>query len=119
MIEKLPELGRKEFHPKTAIEESYRGVEFDFYYTGKRLGTSSLIELHIKSIIRDWEENIFLRKSWYRIEKISWKHIIRSHIFRHLLDLEVDKTIALGLLRDFEVKDEHYREWNKYEKTSE
>ena len=116
MLKKLPEMGRKDFHPKPAIEDSHRGVEFDFYYTGKRLGSGTLLELHITSIIRDWEENIFLRKSWYNTDRKFWKDLIRDHIQRHLLDLGVDNIIALGLLRDFEVKEEHFRAWDKYDR---
>lgn len=115
MIKNSSEMGRKDSHPKSVIEDGHRGVEFDFYYTGKRLG-SALIELHITSIIRDWEENIFLRKSWYNTEKVMWKDVIRGHVQKHLLDLGVDKTITRGLLRDFEVREEHFRVWNKYER---
>lgn len=117
MLANLPERGRTDFHPKSGIEESHRGVEFDFYYTGRRLGSGNLIELHVTTIIRDWEENIFLRKSWYSIDKNSWKDLICGHIRRHLIDLGVDKTIVLGLLRDFEIKEDHFRRWNEYERS--
>lgn len=106
---------RKDFHPKPAIEESIRGVEVDFYYTGKRLGKGTQIELHLTSIVRDWEETVYIRKSWYTGNKKTWRECIEKHITKHLQDLSVEPTIVKGLMRDFEIREEHFRTWEKYD----
>lgn len=76
----LLENGRKDFHPKPEIEESIRGVEYEFFYTGKRMGAGKQIELHVTSIVRDWDENVYIRKSWYSGNKEEWKKCIERHI---------------------------------------
>ncbi len=112
---KLQERGRKDYHPKENIEESIRGVEYDFYYTGKRLGSGSQIELHITSIITDWEENVFLRKSWYSGEKQSWRSCLREHVRQHLEDLAVGSMMIMSVMRDFEVEKGTFKDWNAYD----
>ncbi len=114
MISELKEKGRNDLHPKESIDESIRGVEYDFFYTGKKLGSSREIELHITSIVRDWEENVYIRKSWYSGNKEKWRACLKNHIHQHLLDLGTGKTVAAGLLRDFEVKEEHFKLWEEY-----
>lgn len=115
MIPELKEKGRRDFHPKNDIEESIRGVEYEFYYTGKRLGSSQQVELHVTSVVRDWEENVFIRKSWYSGDKKLWKECLKGHVRQHLEDLCTGRMLIMSLLRDFEVKEEHFREWNKYD----
>jgi hypothetical protein len=110
----LKEKGRKDYHPKEQIEESIRGVDFDFFYTGKKLGSGSLIELHVTSIVRDWEENVFIRKSWYSGYKKEWRECLREHVRQHLTDLCAGKMLVMSLMREFEVKEEHFREWKEY-----
>lgn len=111
----LLERGRKDFHPNPEIEESIRGVEYEFFYTGKRLGSGKQIELHVTSMVRDWEENVYIRKSWYSGNKEEWKKCIEEHIRKHLQDLITGYTMIVGLMRDFEIKEEHFRTWEKYE----
>ena len=48
----LREIGRKDVHPKKEIEEGIKGVEFDYFYTGKRTGTSGQIEPFLNIILR-------------------------------------------------------------------
>ena len=110
----LRERGRKDLHPKEAIEESIRGVEFDFYYTGKRLGSGKHIELHITSIVRDWEENVYIRKSWYDGNKKNWRACIKNHVRQHLIDLSSGAMLIMHLMRDFEVREEHFKKWTSY-----
>lgn len=99
---KLCEQGGKDYHPKPEIEESIRGVEYEFFYTGKRLGSGNQIELHITSIIRDWEETVFIRKSWYSGNKRTWKKCIEQHVRQHLEDLSTGQMLIMSLMRDFE-----------------
>ena len=110
----LRESGRKDFHPKEAIEESIRGVEYDFYYTGKKMGSGKQIELHITSIVRDWEENVFIRKSWYHGNRETWKNCIKNHVKQHLTDLSTGRVLVMSLMRDFEIREEHFRKWESY-----
>ena len=73
----LREAGRKDFHPKEEIEDSIKGVDFDYLYTGRRTGTSGQIELHVTSIVKDWDQNTYIRKAWYMGNKKGWKDCIR------------------------------------------
>ena len=111
----LREIGRKDFHPKKEIEESIKGVEFDYFYTGKRTGTSGQIELHITSIVRDWDQNTYTRKAWFMGNKERWKDCIRIHIIDHLNDLNTGKMLVMSLMRDFEVSKDNFQEWEKYD----
>ena len=106
--------GKKDYHPKETIEDSIRGVEYDFYYTGKRRGTGKQIELHVTSIIRDWEENVFIRKAWYGGNRSTWKDCIREHVRKHLEDLNVGQLLTRRLMQDFEIRDEHFKKWEEY-----
>ena len=112
----LLERGRKDLHPKAAIEESIRGVEFDYYYTGKRCGTGNQIELHVTSVINDWEDIVYIRKAWYSGNKDSWKECIANHIKIHLQDLSVDSLFIRRSMREFEVSGEKRQDWEKYKR---
>lgn len=111
----LRESGRKDFYPKPEIEDSFRGVEYEYFYTGKKLGSGKQIELHVTSIVRDWEENVYIRKCWYSGNKEDWKKCIKEHIRKHLEDLATGHMLITSLMRDFEIKDEHFRTWENYE----
>ena len=108
----LEEVGRIDLHPKETIEESLRGVEFDHFYTGKRSGGG--IELHITSIVRDWDENVFIRKSWFKGSKKQWKSTIIKHIRSHLSDLHIGEMLVMRLMTNFNVSEENFREWDQY-----
>lgn len=110
--ETIQEIGRIDLHPKEVIEESLRGVEFEYFYTGKRAGGG--IELHVTSIIRDWDENVFIRKSWFKGSKSQWKITITRHIRTHLSDLHIGEMLVMRLMTDFQVSEENFREWDKY-----
>lgn len=108
----LEEVGRIDLHPKDTIEESLRGVEFDYFYTGKR--SSRGIELHITSVVRDWDENVFIRQSWFKGSKKQWKSTITKHIRSHLSDLHIGEMLVMRLMTDFDVSEDNFREWDKY-----
>lgn len=113
----LLERGRQDFHPVPYIDEPEKGLEYELYYTGKRMGTGNQIELHITSTIRDWKETIFTRKSWYSGNKKDWKTCIENHLRIHLNDLCAGKTLVNSLLRDFELTEANFQDWNKYAPT--
>lgn len=110
----LVEWGRKDFHPKPEIEESIKGVKVEFFFTGKRLGSGNQIELHVTSIVRDWEENLFVRKAWYRGNKQTWRKCIEQHVRNHLEDLATGHMLIMSLMREFEIHEEHFKAWEKY-----
>lgn len=110
----LREAGRIDFHPVERIEESLRGVSFDYYYTGKREGCSGQIELHVTCVVTDWQENVFIRKAWFMGHKESWKEVIRSFIMEHLDDLGTGNLLIKRMMQDFEVNDKKYVPWEKY-----
>lgn len=110
----LKEAGRRDFHPKEGIEESLRGVSFDYFYTGKREGPSGQIELHITCVVTDWQENVFVRKAWFMGHKGNWKEVIRSFIIRHLEDLGTGNLLIKRMMQEFEVSQEKFMSWEKY-----
>ena len=111
----LKQQGKVDFHPQPQIEESIRGVEFDFFYTGKRQGTSSvIIELHITSTVRDWAENVYMRKACYMGHKKQWKKCIEDHVRQHLLDLSTGSMLVMRLMQSFEVTEDKFKPWDKY-----
>lgn len=103
-----------DYHPKEEIEESIRGVEYDFFYTGKRQGTGGQIELHITSTVRDWAENVYIRKAWYMGHKEKWEDCIKDHVRNHLIDLGTGHMLVMRLIQDFEVAKEKFKPWEKY-----
>lgn len=100
--------GQKDNHPQPHIEESIKGVEFDYSFTGKRTGINQ-IELHITSIVRDWNSNEYVRKAWYMGSKKDWKGCIRNHIIDHLNDLFTGNQLVMSLMRYFEVSDDKFQ----------
>ena len=114
----LKEEKRKDFCPKEEIEESIRGVEFDYTYTGKRTGRSGIIELQVTSTVKDWDQNIYIRKALYTRYKTGWKDCIQNHIESHLNDLNTGKDMVRSLMRYFEVTKDHFKEWEYYNRES-
>ena len=110
----LKEAGRRDFHPTEGIKESLRGVSFDYSYTGKREGPSGQIELHITSIVTDWQENVFVRKAWFMGHKENWKEVIRTFITKHLEDLGTGNLLIKRMMQEFEVSQGKYLPWEKY-----
>ncbi|WP_156879185.1 hypothetical protein [Salinimicrobium xinjiangense] len=107
--------GKVDLHPQPEIEESIRGVEYDFFYTGKRQALRSpVIELHITSTVCDWAENVYIRKAWYMGHKDQWKQCIEDHVRQHLLDLSAGHMLVMRLMQDFEIGEKHFKEWDKY-----
>lgn len=111
----LRQQGKVDFHPQPEIEDSIRGVEFDYFYTGKRQGSSRIqIELHITSTVRDWNDNVYIRKAWYMGHKDHWKKCIEDHVRQHLLDLSTGPMLVMRMMQDFEVTEDKYKPWDKY-----
>lgn len=110
----LKEVGQKNLQPQLEIQESLKGVEFDYFFTGKREGSGGHIELHITSIVADWETNTYTRQSIYRGHKENWIACIEKHIISHLKDLNTDPGIIRGMMRYFEVDNEKYKNWERY-----
>ena len=110
----LREAGRKDHQPKSGIEDSLKGVKFDYYFTGKRVGPSGQIELHITSVVTDWQENVYVRRAWFMGHKKGWKEVIRLFILNHLDDLSTGIQLIKAMLRDFEVNNEKFVPWERY-----
>lgn len=110
----LLERGRSDIRPKEKIDDVLKGVEYNWYYTGKKVGTGNQIELHVTSIIRDWNENEFIRKSWYSGNREEWKKCLENHLRTHLSDLCSGRSFINRLMMDFEVRKANFRSWEKY-----
>ncbi|NJW51794.1 hypothetical protein [Salinimicrobium oceani] len=110
----LREVQQQNIQPQPEIQESLKGVDFDYFFTGKREGTGGAIELHITSIVTDWATNTYSRQSIYRGHKEKWKECIKKHIIYHLQSLNVDAGIIRSMMRYFEVDEEKYRSWERY-----
>ena len=110
----LKEVQQQNLQPQPEILDSLKGVEFGYFFTGKRLGTGGEIELHITSNITDWETNTFTRQSIYRGHKEKWRECIKKHITQHLQNLNVDAGIIRSMMRYFEVDEEKFRSWERY-----
>lgn len=105
--------GKVDFHPQKEIKDSIKGVKFDFFYTGKREGAGQ-IELHITSIVRDWDENVFIRKASYLGHKENWKRCIKDHVRTHLLELHTGEMLVLALMQEFDVTEDNFKPWENY-----
>lgn len=109
----LREIGRVDHHPQVAIKDGMAGVEFDYYFTGKRMGTNGQIELSVTSIIKDSDNNIYYRTCRYLGHKEGWKKCIKSHIFKHLQDLGVGIMLVRAMTADFEADKRKYKNVEK------
>lgn len=110
--------GKVDFNSQPEIEDSIRGVEYSYVYTGKRQAPrSDIIEIHITSTVRDWAQQTYIRKAWYMGHKGHWKKCIQDHIRDHLTDLQTGSMLVMRLMRDFEIKEGNYQTWEKYEPT--
>lgn len=110
----LREVQQQNSQPQPEIQESLKGVDFDYVFTGKREGTGGTIELHITSIVTDWATNTYTRQSTYRGHKEKWKECIKKHIIHHLQSLNVDAGIIRSMMRYFKVDEEKFRSWERY-----
>ena len=106
--------GKEDFFPQSITEDSTRGVQFDYFYTGKTLGSGSEIELYITSKSLDWDNNVYIRKSWYLGSRTRWKAYIEDHIRNHLNDPSAGGNLVKQLTRYFEVSEEKDKEWEQY-----
>lgn len=110
----LFKMGGKDTGPPQGIEDCIRGVTFDYSYTGRREGKDR-IELHVTTVVMDWQEQVFTRKVWYIGDKSLWKDCIRQHLQGHLRDLNVDSLMVKRIMRDFEVSRDNFVDWERYE----
>lgn len=107
--------GIVDFNTQSQIEESIKGVEYSFVYTGKRQAPrSAMIELHITSTVTDWAQQRYIRKAWYMGHKDNWKKCIQDHVRQHLIDLQAGHMLVIRMMQDFEINEEHYQKWDKY-----
>lgn len=98
----LREIGKVDHHPQDQIKDGMRGVTFDYNYSGKRVGPVGQIELNVTSIVTDWAGNIYYRTCRYLGHHEGWKRCIRSHIIKHLTDLQVGVMQVRALTGNFE-----------------
>ncbi len=111
MKTQLREIGRVDHHPKDTIQDAMRGLTFDYYYSGQRMGNVGYIELSVTSILTDWDKNIYYRTCRYLGHNEGWKGKIKAHIFQHLSDLGVGIMLVRAMLDTFEVDENKKREW--------
>lgn len=78
------------------------------------VGTSGQIELHITSVVTDWQENVYVRKAWFMGHKVGWKEVIRRFLLQHLDDLSTGIQLIKMKLRNFEVDKGKFVPWEKY-----
>lgn len=98
----LREIRRVDHHPQAGITDGMKGVTFDYYYSGQRMGPKGQIELSVTSIVTDWQKNIFYRTCRYLGHHEEWKRCIRSHIIKHLNDLGIGIMLVRAMTDDFE-----------------
>lgn len=107
--------GQTDHNTKKEIEDSIRGVEYDFFYTGKRQAPKSpVIEIHVTSSITDWADQSYTRKAWYMGHQKTWKECIKNHIKTHLIDIGTEKLLVTRMMRDFEITKDKFINWDKY-----
>ena len=114
----LRKQGQVDNNTQPEIEESIRGVRHSFVYTGRRQAPKSrMIELHITSTITDWAPQSYTRKLWYMGHSKNCKKCIEDHLRHHLLDMSAGPLLMMRLMQDFEVREEHFQEWERYNPT--
>ena len=87
---------KKNFFPQPIIQDSIRGVEFDYFYTGRRLGSGSQIELHITSTVIDWDNNT-LDKLGISVAELDGKPALKT-ISEIILMIYLREEISLNNL---------------------
>ena len=105
----LRQIGLVTHQPKESINDAMRGVDFDYTFSGERVGKVGQIELTVTSIVTDWEKNIYYRTGRYLGHHEGWKKCIKSHIFNHLIDLGIGIMLVRAMLDDFVVDKSHFK----------
>lgn len=100
---------------KLQIEDSLKGFDFSYFYTGKRLGHSNNIDLEVSTLIIDSEENQFLRSCLYTGQKEKWKEVIKQQLIKQLQDIGVEPGFIKSETRYFDVSKDHYLSIEKYQ----
>jgi hypothetical protein len=104
----LREIGRVDHQPQDKIIDAMEGVNFDYNYSGQRVGANGQIELSVTTVITDWDKNIYYRTSRYLGHYQDWKNCIRTQLWNHLIDLGVGIMLVRVKLEDFEVDKSNY-----------
>ena len=101
---------QKDINSCPQIEDALKGFDFSYFYTGKRLGKGENIELEVSTLIRDSDENQFLRSCLYSGQKDTWKDVIKEQLKNHLRNIGVEEGFVRSETRYFEVSiDNHLR----------
>ena len=85
---------KKDISSQSQIEDALRGLEYSYFYNGKRLGYSDSIELNVTTVIMDADENLYLRSCNYSGQKDIWKEVIKNQLIQHLKDLGVENGLV-------------------------
>lgn len=96
------------------IDDALKGLEYSYFYTGKRLGQSNIIDLEVSTLIMDADENQFLRSCLYSGQKDTWKNVIKEQIKQHLIDIGVEEGFVRGETRYFNVSKDYHLPPEKY-----
>lgn len=110
----LKENSRKDLPENGSVEESIRGIKYDYIFSGRRMGNDGFIELYITCRVRDYKGNTFLRKSIYWGNKEGWKEAIREFLIQYLNDLNCGNMLVRTMMRNFEVDNTKYIPLNLY-----
>jgi hypothetical protein len=106
---------KKDISSQSHIEDALKGLEHSYFYNGKRLGNSNIIELNVTTVIMDADENLYLRSCNYSGQKYTWKTVIKEQLIKHLKDLGVEYGLVNSETRYFEVSPEQHLPIEKYE----
>jgi len=106
---------KKDTSTQSQIEDALKGLEYSYFYNGKRMGNSDNIELNVTTVIMDANENLYLRTCNYSGQKNTWKEVIKDQLIRHLKDLGVENGLIRSETRYFEVSPEQHLPIEKYE----
>jgi len=68
---------KKDICSQSHIENALKGLEHSYFYNGKGLGNSDNIELNVTTVIKDADENLYLRSCHYSGQKDTWKEVIK------------------------------------------
>ncbi|WP_034917852.1 hypothetical protein [Gillisia sp. CAL575] len=97
------------------ITDALKGLEFSYFYTGKRIGKSDNIELNVCTVVIDSDENIFLSDCNYSGQKETWKEVIKNQIVNHLREIGVEPGIVKSETRYLTITSKPYLSKEKYE----